>query len=280
VNRIAHQSPQHRAGDPVALIKCREEKGKPFLIEFVIGLKGRQQSVGLIGQGVDEIGFSPGSTGKFLQQRQAVKGLPDIDKERRDRDLKQACFGRKKPHRRIISKAFIEEAIRVLNIQGTLELRTDSDNYYMYSYETLMSLRQLSLEVHKNRAIAISSKYEDRWRLMDKNIYDLILHNTEESPLQPSPGTFAFPPHLLNVTRLHELNGKTVTFEEGFIHFERLYSIEGGGMLLRLSLGSFERPEHLYLMFGDKETIYFPQEPIATRTNHAIHRQLIKELHG
>ncbi|RUM62281.1 MAG: hypothetical protein DSZ03_07060 [Sulfurimonas sp.] len=186
----------------------------------------------------------------------------------------------KKPHRRIISKAFIEEAIRVLNIQGTLELRTDSDNYYMYSYETLMSLRQLSLEVHKNRAIAISSKYEDRWRLMDKNIYDLILHNTEESPLQPSPGTFAFPPHLLNVTRLHELNGKTVTFEEGFIHFERLYSIEGGGMLLRLSLGSFERPEHLYLMFGDKETIYFPQEPIATRTNHAIHRQLIKELHG
>ncbi len=186
----------------------------------------------------------------------------------------------KKPHRRVISKAFIEEAIRVLSCNGQLELRTDSERYYRYAYETFMSLRQLSLEIHKNRSIAVSSKYEDRWRLMEKNIYDLILINTEESPPHQNNVCFDFPENLLNTVRLHELNGNTITFEGGFIHFERLYAIEGGGMLFRLSLGSFERPEHLYLIFKEKETIYFPQEPIATRTNYKVHQQLIKELHG
>ncbi len=186
----------------------------------------------------------------------------------------------KKPHRRVISKAFIEESIRVLNINGRLELRTDSENYYMYSYETLMSLRQLSLEIHKNRSIAINSKYEDRWRRMEKNIYDLILINTEESPQRNLPRDFTFPENLYDPSRLEALNGTTITFEEGFIHFERLYAIESGGMLLRLSCGSFERPEHLYLIFRDDTTIYFPQEPIATPTNYKVHQRLIKELHG
>ncbi len=186
----------------------------------------------------------------------------------------------KKPHRRVISKAFVEEAIRILEPGGRLELRTDSENYYMYSYETLMSLRQLSLEIHKNRSIDISSKYEDRWRLLEKNIYDLTLINTEQSPERHALLHFEFPKNLYDPKRLEACNGTTVTFTEGFIHFERLYAIEGGGMLLRLSMGSFERPEHLYLIFRDAETIYFPQEPIATPTNHSVHQRLIKELHG
>ncbi len=186
----------------------------------------------------------------------------------------------KKPHRRVISKAFIEEAIRVLNVNGKLELRTDSENYYMYSYETFMGLRQLSLEIHKNRSIAVSSKYEDRWRLMEKNIYDLILINTEESPKRNAILHFKFPKKLCNSKRLEALNGTTVTFEEEFIHYERLYRIENDGMLLRLSFGNFKQPEHLYLIFRDDETIYFPQEPIATPTNYKVHQRLIKELHG
>ncbi|MDD3818211.1 MAG: tRNA (guanosine(46)-N7)-methyltransferase TrmB, partial [Thiovulaceae bacterium] len=45
----------------------------------------------------------------------------------------------KKPHRRVISTTFIEEARRVLKVGGTLELRTDSENYYAYSYETFIA---------------------------------------------------------------------------------------------------------------------------------------------
>ncbi len=94
----------------------------------------------------------------------------------------------KKPHRRVISEAFISESIRVLKPGGKLELRTDSDNYFAYSFETFMSLNQNHLEIHKNRALEVSSKYEDRWRRMEKNIYDLILHSEETSaPLEPLP---------------------------------------------------------------------------------------------
>ncbi|MEA2028122.1 MAG: tRNA (guanosine(46)-N7)-methyltransferase TrmB, partial [Campylobacterota bacterium] len=38
----------------------------------------------------------------------------------------------KKPHRRVISPSFLNESLRVLQSGGTLELRTDSDNYFWY----------------------------------------------------------------------------------------------------------------------------------------------------
>ena len=38
----------------------------------------------------------------------------------------------KKPHRRVISKDFLLESLRVLKVDGKLELRTDSDNYFEY----------------------------------------------------------------------------------------------------------------------------------------------------
>ncbi len=186
----------------------------------------------------------------------------------------------KKPHRRVISKAFIEEAIRILKVDGRLELRTDSENYYAYSYETFISLQQASLEINKNRSIAVTSKYEDRWRLMDKNIYDITMINSELSPQYSKEISFEFPKNLLNPEHLHKLNGKTVTFKGGFIHFERLYKIQNDGMLLRLSLGSFERPEHTYLVLKEDSTSYYPQDLIATRTNLHVHQRLIRELNG
>ena len=70
----------------------------------------------------------------------------------------------KKPHRRVISTSFIEEANRVLRVDGKLELRTDSENYYAYSYETFIAFKKTTLNISKNKEIAISSKYEDRWK--------------------------------------------------------------------------------------------------------------------
>ena len=74
----------------------------------------------------------------------------------------------KKPHRRVISTSFIQEARRVLKIDGQLELRTDSENYYAYSYETFISFNKTTLNINKNKDIAINSKYEDRWKKMEK----------------------------------------------------------------------------------------------------------------
>jgi len=51
----------------------------------------------------------------------------------------------KKPHRRIISTSFIEESRRVLKCDGQLELRTDSENYYAYAYETFINFSKYHL---------------------------------------------------------------------------------------------------------------------------------------
>lgn len=185
----------------------------------------------------------------------------------------------KKPHRRVISAAFINESTRVLAPQGRLELRTDSENYFAYSWETFISLNKAKLEVNKNQNIAVSSKYEDRWKKMEKNIYDITLINDEISPELAIKGSFAFRSGL-DEARLNKLNGTTQKVEGGFVHFERLYKTSDGRMMFRISMGSFERPEHLYVIIGKEKSYYFPTQPIPSQTNFAIHARLDELLHG
>ena len=185
----------------------------------------------------------------------------------------------KKPHRRVISKDFVAESIRVLQVGGQLELRTDSENYYQYSYATFMSLNQLSLQIHKNREIAVSSKYEDRWRKMEKNIYDITLINSEISEDNHLSCDFSFD-KTKPIEGLERLYGKTKKLTNGFIHFERLYTIDEKSIMFRLSLGSFERPLHLYLIIEDQKARYYPSVPIASKANIEAHLRLNELLHG
>ncbi len=185
----------------------------------------------------------------------------------------------KKPHRRVISTAFISEATRVLAPEGRLELRTDSENYFAYSWETFIALNRAKLEVNKNQEIAISSKYEDRWKKMEKNIYDITLINDETSPEIKVEGSFAFKSGL-DEERLYQLNGTTQKIEGGFVHFERLYKTSDERMLMRLSMGSFERPEHLYVIIGREKSYYFPTQPVPSQVNFAVHKHLDELLHG
>ncbi|MCJ7765864.1 MAG: tRNA (guanosine(46)-N7)-methyltransferase TrmB, partial [Thiovulaceae bacterium] len=185
----------------------------------------------------------------------------------------------KKPHRRVISAEFINESTRVLAPQGRLELRTDSENYFAYSWETFISLNKAKLEINKNQEIAISSKYEDRWKKMEKNIYDITLVSNETSPERSVEGSFLFKSGL-DEERLNSLNGTTQKVEGGFLHFERLYRTNDGRMMFRVSMGSFERPEHLYVIIGKDKSYYFPTQPIPAQINYAIHARLDELLHG
>ncbi len=186
----------------------------------------------------------------------------------------------KKPHRRVISTNFIQEARRVLKVGGTLELRTDSENYYAYSYETFIAFDKITLQINKNRDIAISSKYEDRWKRMEKNIYDVIMVNDEESAPLQIEGDFSLKHHVfLSNEALLALHNKTIRFEGGFIHFERVYTLEDG-VMLRLSMGSFDRPEHLYLIITPDRLSYYPELPLRSPINLEAHKNLMKVLHG
>ncbi len=186
----------------------------------------------------------------------------------------------KKPHRRVISTNFIKEARRVLKVGGTLELRTDSENYYAYSYETFIAFPKITLKINKNKDIAISSKYEDRWKKMEKNIYDVIMENDEESPELTIEGDFAFESsHHLPYEELLKLHNQTIRFEGGFIHFERVYRLKDG-VMLRISMGSFDRPEHLYLIITDNRLSYYPELPLRSPVNLEAHKHLTKAVNG
>ena len=185
----------------------------------------------------------------------------------------------KKPHRRVISTAFIEESRRVLKEGGTLELRTDSENYYAYSYETFIAFNKTVLHINKNKDIAVSSKYEDRWKKMEKNIYDVTMINEEISEELKIDGDFNFDKVTKTHDKLLDLNTQTKRFDGGFIHFERAYKMDNG-VMLRVSMGSFDRPEHLYLIVTDNETRYYPESPLKSKSNLFAHKNLLEVLNG
>jgi len=185
----------------------------------------------------------------------------------------------KKPHRRVISTSFIEEARRVLKVEGQLELRTDSENYYAYSYETFISFNKTTLHINKNRDIAISSKYEDRWKKMEKNIYDITMINEEESEELSLDGDFSFVDVKLSSDEIVKLHKETKKFDGGFIHFERIYKLVDG-LMLRLSMGSFDRPEHLYVIVKQHGASYFPSLPLKSKSNLLAQKFLKRLLNG
>jgi len=185
----------------------------------------------------------------------------------------------KKPHRRVISTSFIEECRRVLKVGGSLELRTDSENYYAYSYETFIAFHKTVLHINKNRDIAVSSKYEDRWKKMEKNIYDVTMINEEESAQLQIDGDFTFSTTACSFENVLALGGTTKRYEGGFIHFERAYKLDDG-VMIRISMGNFDRPEHLYVIVKEDGVNYYPALPLRSRSNLRAHKYLDEALHG
>jgi len=185
----------------------------------------------------------------------------------------------KKPHRRVISTSFIQEVSRILNIGGKLELRTDSENYYAYSYETFINFNKTILHINKNKDIAITSKYEDRWKKMQKNIYDVTMINEEQSSPLSIEGDFNFTKATLSEDEILNLHGVTKKFDDGFIHFERVYNIKDG-VMIRLSMGSFDRPEHLFILIENQDISYYRNHPLKSKSNLKAHKFLDNIFHG
>ncbi len=182
----------------------------------------------------------------------------------------------KKPHRRVISETFVAEAMRVLAPGGTLELRTDSDNYFRYAMEVFTKPSRVRLRLEKNGEAAVRSKYEDRWRRMQKDIYEIHLEALESSPPRRLEADFSFP-CTPGIRELFARKPDKAWIEEGcFVHIERLYAIDETDGLVRLSFGSFDRPEHKYILLRNGKAAYYPHPPVATRTNLKAHR-MVKE---
>ena len=182
----------------------------------------------------------------------------------------------KKPQRRVISKSFLEESMRVLEQNGKLELRTDSYKYFWYALDTFLGdeVTKTSVEVRKNKALEITSKYEARWLRQEKDIYDVYVISAHESKPRVLDFDFSFNSIKYKDNLLEQLPKRAVIFDDHFVHFERAYRVSQSSILLKLAFGSFDRPEHKYIYMDENGTNYFGSMPVKTLTNHKTHLKI------
>jgi tRNA (guanine-N7-)-methyltransferase len=184
----------------------------------------------------------------------------------------------KKPHRRVISPSFLEESMRTLREGGRLELRTDSDKYFWYSLETFFGVPKVEVEVRKNEVLEVTSKYEARWRRQEKDIYDVYVKCRETSEEKKKVLDFNF-----NIVKYRngledELPKKAMVFDGYFVHFERVYKTEDDKLLVKCAFGSFDRPEHKYIMLSKDACRYFVSPPVKTTVNYQAHQKIMELL--
>ena len=182
----------------------------------------------------------------------------------------------KKPHRRIYSNEFVNEALRVLKVGGTLELRTDSRKYFDYCTELLTNLPKGRITIDINKDLAVSSKYEDRWKKMGKNIYDVVLESQNEDENINLNYDFSFDSKIDFSNTLKTIPTKSIIEKNYFIHAEELYTLENieNSGLIKVTMGNFDRPVTKYLLVKDGTVSYYQGNPLPTSSNISAHKKL------
>ncbi|RUM71668.1 MAG: tRNA (guanosine(46)-N7)-methyltransferase TrmB [Sulfurovum sp.] len=184
----------------------------------------------------------------------------------------------KKPQRRVISNSFVKESMRVLQKDGRLELRTDSNKYFWYALETFFSVPKVEVEIRKNERLDITSKYEERWLKQEKDIYDVYVKCKDISKNKILAFDFNF-----NIVKYRkgledDLPKKTLVFDGYFIHFERVFKAGEEVLLIKCAFGSFDRPEHKYILVDATSARYFVSPPVKTAINHQAHQKIMELL--
>ncbi|AXX86874.1 tRNA (guanosine(46)-N7)-methyltransferase TrmB [Malaciobacter marinus] len=180
----------------------------------------------------------------------------------------------KKPHRRIYSNEFIDEALRVLMPKGTLELRSDSRKYFDYCVELLTNLNSGKITIDINKDLEVSSKYEDRWKKQGKNIYDVVLQCQREDEDIDLKYDFSF--GKINLEKFKDIiSNKPMLDENFFIHIEDLFLLdEPNSGLIEVTFGSFNRPLSKYIYVENNKASYYQGSPLPTSSNIKAHERL------
>ncbi|MEA3513221.1 MAG: tRNA (guanosine(46)-N7)-methyltransferase TrmB [Campylobacterota bacterium] len=185
----------------------------------------------------------------------------------------------KKPHRRVMSVEFIEECMRVLKIDGTLELRTDSPNYFEYSSLLLNNFKDYKHKILENVDIDITSKYEARWKKQEKTIWDITIYSKDNSDDISYDLDFTFPAIYEKDKIKKSINIETIITKEYLINFESYYETKDGEVLIfKVTFGSFNRPVSKYLLLQNNKIRYFQGEPIKTKINLIAHKAILEVL--
>jgi len=181
----------------------------------------------------------------------------------------------KKPQRRVISNEFINESVRILKKEGRLELRTDSEKYFEYSFKEFLKLHKATLHVKKNQNLDVSSKYEDRWKKQEKDIYDITLINEKISQSKDKIGKISFD-SFYEFSKIKDKFSRIVKQNgESFLHIEDIFSINKNEGIIKVSFGASSKNERAYILFLKNYVSYFPNNILQTKANKKANRLLV-----
>ncbi len=183
----------------------------------------------------------------------------------------------KKPHRRVFSKEFINQSLRVLSLNSSLELRTDSRKYFDFCLGLTTNLNKATIQIDINKELEISSKYEDRWKKQEKNIYDIKLYSQKISKELELFDEFSFECEYNFAKIINQEYKSAFVYAKYFVHFEKIYIFSKTSGLILLSFGDFSKPLSKYLIFENNKCRYFQGKPLASLANIEAHKK-IKEL--
>lgn len=180
----------------------------------------------------------------------------------------------KSPHRRIFSNTFLKEANRILKQNGTLELRTDSEEYFLYA-KSIANKEEWLIHESCNKDSNIISKYEARWKKMQKNIYDLILTAKINSDFKNSQYDFSFKDinFISDTLNSHDFKRCKIIKDGYFVSIEDLFISKFNDKILKVSFGDFNYPENRYIII-DNEIRYLKSQPLPTNINQKCHNIL------
>ncbi len=185
----------------------------------------------------------------------------------------------KKPSRRIFSEDFIYSVNRVLCDKGNLNLRTDSIKYYEFVLSLFENLK-LEIKNWKNKKISTTSKYEDRWLKMNKDIYDVAYEKQEDNSFIDDDNEFVFDkledyPKLGNIQS--KIENKYIKKDYGFIKFKKSYS-KDDNVIIPLLYGNEYLYENRFIYIKGVDISYFPDIPTKHPLNYKLHKAINKTI--
>lgn len=190
-----------------------------------------------------------------------------------------------KPHRRVMSKKFLSEALRLLKLNAFIELRSDDEKYFRDSLEMVLTYENARVEIVKNLSACVVSKYEARWQKQGKNIFNLRIFSLESNGEgEKIKYNFIFDfkdfsrlsERLLDLGKLERV--PKVVGEDFFAQICEVFQSNSGDFVLVVSFGDFNRPVNKVIMLDKTKTSYFGGNPLPTQNNIKAHQALLKIL--
>lgn len=165
-------------------------------------------------------------------------------------------------HRRVFYGDFLNQSLRVLKEGGRLSIRSDDLDYINDCVQAALDKDGIKLDLAKNNDIGITSKYEQRWKNLEKPIYDLNI--TKQATLDNQARAITLDevalPRIQKAQKdiLLACRHRRWVRADCFVSLGEVYYSKAEEFgLVRLSLGSFYLPFSTYLVARDGILSYF-----------------------